>query len=341
MKFITCFLSFCLLVCFTFRTDAQTTQKVAVVGFYNVENLFDTEDDPLTNDEEFLPTGSYQWTPERYEKKLKNLSDVICLIGKEYGGAAILGLSEIENKKVMDDLVATDKLKPFNFGVVHHDSPDKRGVDVGLIYQKDRFQVIKVIPHRLTLPEDPSWRTRDQLLVVGILDKTDTLHIVVNHWPSKLGGERRSMPKRVAAAQLSRHIADSIMAINKNAKIVIMGDLNDNPDAKSIIEVLNAKGKTKEVGEGDLFNPMWKLYRDGIWSYVYQDTPNVIDNIIVSNGLLNANSGYKYTSAHIFRAKFMFANSGSFAGYPLRTYASGSYLGGYSDHLPVYILLQK
>lgn len=341
MKFIACIFSFCLFVCFILPTKAQTTAQVAVVGFYNVENLFDTEDDPTTNDAEFLPTGSYQWTAERYEKKLKDLSDVICLIGKEYGGAAILGLSEIENKKVMEDLVATEKLSPFHYGVVHHDSPDRRGVDVGLIYQKERFQVLQVIPHRLTLPEDTSFRTRDQLLVVGILDKIDTLHILVNHWPSKLGGERRSLPKRVAAAQLSRHIADSIMAINKNAKIIIMGDLNDNPDAKSIIEVLNAKGKMKEVGEGDLFNPMWKLYRDGIWSYVYQDTPNVIDNVIVSNGLLATQSGYHFSSAHIFRAKFMFANSGSYAGYPLRTYASGTYLGGYSDHLPVYILLQK
>ena len=342
MKFIYRLLVIALLVAPAFRAAAQSSPKVAVIAFYNVENLFDTENDPLTNDEDFLPEGSYKWTPERYAEKLSNLSDVISLIGKDQGGAVLLGVSEIENRKVLEDLAATPKLKHLNYGVAHYDSPDRRGVDVGLFYNKDRFRVLQVIPHRLYTPDDTAFKTRDQLLVVGILDKTDTLHVLVNHWPSKRGGEKRSMPKRAAAAQLSRHIADSIMSVNKNAKIIIMGDLNDNPDSKSIMNVLGTKVKPKDVVAGDLFNPMWQLYRDGIWSYLYQDAPNVIDNIIVSASLLFPHiNTYRFISAHIFRAKFMFANSGSFAGYPLRSYAAGSYQGGYSDHLPVYIILQK
>lgn len=342
MKLTYCILAFLVMAMPVSRMVAQSPSQKAVVAFYNVENLFDTENDPLINDEEFLPNGAYQWTPERYAKKIECLSDVICLIGKEHGGAVLLGISEIENKKVLEDLAAAPKLKQLNYGVVHHDSPDRRGIDVGLLYNKDRFRVLNVNPYPLIIPDDTLFRTRDQLLISGILDKTDTLYILVNHWPSKRGGEKRSMPKRIAAAQLSRHIADSLMKVQPNAKIIIMGDLNDNPDAKSIKEVLNAKGKLKEVTDGDLFNPMFKLYRDGIWSYLYQDSPNLIDNIIISSGLLNAKSNsYKYTSAHIFRAKFMFSTSGSYNGYPLRTYASGVYQGGYSDHLPVYIILQK
>lgn len=343
MKFIYRLLVISLLAVPVFRVAAQPNNpKVAIVAFYNVENLFDTENDPLKNDEDFLPEGSYQWTPERYAEKLRHLSDVISLIGKEFGGPVILGVSEIENRKVLEDLAATPKLQPFHFGVAHHDSPDRRGVDVGLFYNKDRFRVLEVIPHPLIIPDDTAFKTRDQLLVVGVLDNTDTLHVVVNHWPSKRGGEKRSMPKRAAAAELSRHIADSIKLAHKDAKVIIMGDLNDNPDSKSIMNVLGTKVKIKDVEDGDLFNPMWQLYRDGIWSYLYQDSPNVIDNIIVSSGLLNPRPNtYKFVSAHIFRAKFMFSTSGSFAGYPMRTYAAGTYQGGYSDHLPVYIILQK
>ena len=310
----------------------------AVFAFYNLENLFDTENDPLINDEQFLPDGDYQWTEERYQRKLENMSKVISLIAKEYGGPVAIGVSEIENRRVLEDLVATDNLKPFNMGIVHYDSPDRRGVDVALLYQKDRFRVIHSYPYRL-ITEDTNFLTRDQILVTGIIDEIDTVNIIVNHWPSKLGGEKRSMPKRIAAAELSKHISDSLMHANPAAKILIMGDLNDNPNAKSIVEYLQAKGKVKDVGVNQLFNPMYKLYMDGIWSYVYRDEPNVIDQIIISYGLLNATKGFKYSSARIFRANFLLTKSGSFEGIPLRTFAGGNYLGGYSDHLPVYLIL--
>lgn len=315
------------------------TEK-AIIAFYNLENLFDTIDDPNTRDEQFLPDGDYQWTSERYEKKLENMSKVISRIAKGQGGITLLGISEIENERVVRDLINHPNLKPLNLELVHHDSPDRRGVDVALIYRKDRFQVIDVKPYRL-VTEDTAFRTRDQLLVSGILDGSDTLHVIVNHWPSKLGGEKRSMPKRVAAAALSKHISDSIMQSNPMAKVVIMGDLNDNPDAKSIIQTLGAKKKAKDTELYQLFNPMYKLYMDGVWSYVYRDEPNVIDQIIISYGLLNAQHGFKYASVHIFRESYMLTQSGSYEGYPLRTFVAGVYQGGYSDHLPVYIIVEK
>ena len=310
----------------------------AVIAFYNLENLFDTENDPTINDEQFLPDGDYQWTEERYQRKLENMSKVISLIAKEYGGPVAIGVSEVENRRVLEDLAATNNLKPFNLGIVHYDSPDRRGVDVALLYQKDRFRVIHSYPYRL-ITEDTNFRTRDQILVTGIIDEIDTVNIIVNHWPSKLGGEKRSMPKRIAAAELSKHISDSLMKANSAAKVLIMGDLNDNPDAKSIVNYLQAKGKAKDVDVNQLFNPMYKLYMDGIWSYVYRDEPNVIDQIIISYGLLNATKGFKYSSARIFRASFLLTKSGSYEGIPLRTFAGGNYLGGYSDHLPVYLIL--
>lgn len=341
MKKIKILLAVLFSVIFVIGKAQNNRHTTAVIGFYNVENLFDTEDDPLVDDSEFLPHGTYQWTPERYQIKLNNLSRAISSIAKDKGGVAILGLSEIENERVMRDLINTPQLQPLNFGIVHHDSPDLRGVDVGLIYKKDRFAVLNQKAHTLRT-DDTSFYTRDQLLVTGILDQTDTLHILVNHWPSKRGGEKMSMPKRIAAAQLSRKITDSLLAVNPMAKIIIMGDFNDNPNSKSITQHLGAKGKEQEVKMNDLFNPMWKLYRQGIGSYAYRDSWDLIDMIIVSYGLLNAPANtYRYKGVDIFRANFLITTTGSFTGYPFRTYAGGAYLGGYSDHLPVYIVLQK
>lgn len=316
--------------------------KSAVIGFYNLENLFDTENDPAINDEQFLPTGDYQWTPERYQRKLNNMASVIALIGEEKGGVVVIGVSEVENKRVLDDLVATEKLKPLNLGVAHHDSPDRRGVDVAFLYDQDRFQVLSTKAFRL-VTEDTSFRTRDQFLMTGVIDHTDTVHCIVMHWPSKLGGEKRSMPKRIAAAQLARHIADSILAVNINANIVFMGDFNDSPTAKSLKEYLQPKVKIKDVQRGDLFNPMWKMYQDGVGTYAYRDVWDVIDQIVISSNLIHPArpNSYKYVGTKVFRKNFMLSQSGSYIGYPLRTYAAGVYQGGYSDHFPVYIILEK
>jgi predicted extracellular nuclease len=334
---ITAFFTFLLL----FVSFSQA-QKTAVIGFYNVENLYDTDKDPIADDSEFLPNGSNQWTVERYNQKLKNLAYAISEIGKEKGGVVVLGMSEIENERVLNDLVAQETLKPLKYKVAHHDGPDVRGVDVAFIYQSERFEFIAQKPHTLTIPDNPRFKTRDQLLLVGVLDKTDTLYLIVNHWPSKRGGEARSNPLRMAAANLTRSIVDSLLAINSNAKILIMGDLNDNPNAKSILIGLNAKEKIADVKPSDIYNPMIKMYKDGIGSYAYRDSWDLIDQIMVSYGLLysKANS-YKYVSAAVFSPNFLLTKSGSFQGYPFRSYAGGNYAGGYSDHLPVYVILQK
>lgn len=329
------------LLCVIVTAKGQSEQRnSAVIGFYNLENLFDTINDPLINDEQFLPDGDYQWNTERYQRKLANMSKVISMIAADYGRPVALGVSEVENEQVLIDLVNHPNLKPYNYGVAHHDSPDRRGVDVALIYQKDRFQVIDKVPYRL-VTADTGFRTRDQLLIKGVIDGYDTIHIIVNHWPSKLGGEKRSMPKRIAAAELSKHISDSIMQSNPAAKVVIMGDLNDNPNAKSLLNFLGPKKKAKDTHVNELFNPMYELYMKGIWSYVYRDEPNVIDQIIVSYGLLHTKVGFQFSSAQIFRANFLLTKTGSYEGTPFRTYAAGTYLGGYSDHLPVYIILNK
>ena len=321
---------------------AQSGKKEAVIAFYNLENLFDTEDDPLTNDAEFLPDGANQWTPERYQKKLENMSSVICLIGKENGGVVVIGVSEVENRKVLEDLVATDNLKPLKLAVAHHDSPDRRGVDVAFLYSKERFQLLdtKAFP---VITDDTSFRTRDLFLMSGVLDKTDTIHCIVMHWPSKIGGEKRSMPKRIAAAEAARRIADSLFAANSNANIIFMGDFNDNPTAKSVREYLRPQVKIKDVQKGDLFNPMWKMFQDGIGTYAYRDNWDVIDQMIISANLVNPvrSNSYKFVAAKVFRRQFMLTQSGAYTGYPFRTFAGGAYQGGESDHFPVYIILEK
>ena len=325
-----------------FPIAAQNT-NTAIIGFYNLENLFDTINDPNKNDEEFLPDGKNQWNSEKYHIKLKNMADVISLIGAEYGGFAVLGVSEIENKLVLEDLVAQDKLKPYQLKVAHHDSPDRRGVDVSFLYNPKRFEFLSLKGFYLSVPDQPNFITRDQVLMTGVLDHKDTLFIIVNHWPSKSGGEARSAPGRFAAGQLSRHICDSIYSIHPNANIIIMGDLNDDPIEKSITKGLGAKGKIKDMTPKDIYNPMYKMFMDGIGTLAYQDNWNLFDQIMVSYNLIDPNSTnyYKFVEAQVFRKSFMINKSGSFAGYPFRTFAGGAFIGGYSDHFPVYIILQK
>ena len=323
-------------------SNAQEHKKEAVIAFYNVENLFDTENDPNKNDEQFLPTGDYKWTPERYHQKLENLSSVISLIGQDKGGVVVIGVSEIENRKVLEDLAAMPKLKSLHLAVAHHDSPDRRGVDVAFLYNQKRFQVIDTNAFPV-VTDDTNFRTRDLFLMTGIIDGTDTVHLIVMHWPSKSGGEKRSMPKRIAAAQAARNVADLLLARDINANIIFMGDLNDNPTATSIKDYLKPKVKIKDVGKGDLFNPMWKMYQDGIGTYAYRDNWEVIDQMIISSNLLNPYrpNSYKFVATKVFRRQFMLTQSGSYMGYPYRTYAGGAYQGGYSDHFPVFLILEK
>ncbi len=314
--------------------------QAAIVGFYNLENLYDTIDDPKTDDAEFLPGGLNTWNSAKYNLKIDRMSEVISKIGSDVvaGGPVVMGFSEIENRGVLEDLINTPVLKPMNYGIVHFNSPDRRGVDVGFIYQKNRFVVEGSHPFRLTT-EDTAFRTRDQLLVWGKLDG-ESIYFLVNHWPSRRGGEARSAPKRKAAAALARRISDSLYKMDPNVKFILMGDLNDDPTNASITKVLLAKGSVKEVVPGDMYNPMFKLYQNGIGSYAYRDSWSLYDQIIVNSNVAKGDSSsYFLMTAKIFNAQFLKQKTGTFAGYPWRTQAGGQYLAGYSDHFPVYGVL--
>lgn len=315
--------------------------KVGCIGFYNLENLFDTIPGP--NDTEFTPEGVNKWNTTKYKVKIDHMSDVISQMGSEMfpGGPAIVGVCEVENRSVVEDLVNSPKLKASKYDFVHYDSPDKRGVDVAMLYRKDFFKVVSSRSVRLSISDKPDWFTRDQLVVSGYFDN-ELIHVIVNHWPSRSGGEKRSEPLRAAAAALTRSIADSIFATDINAKIFIMGDLNDDPINASVYDILKAKGKEEEIKKGGLFNPMWRMYKDGIGSLAYRDSWNLFDQIIVSEPLLGKDkSTFKFFKAKIFNAKFITQQEGQYAGYPFRTYVGNTWQGGYADHLPAYLFIIK
>jgi len=332
-----------LVLLFCLSLSAQEKKlNIAIVAFYNVENFYDTIDDPKTDDAEFLPGGSQGWNSAKYNLKLDRISEVISKIGQEVvpGGPVVIGLSEIENRMVLEDLVNTETLKSKNYGIVQYNSPDRRGVDVALLYQKSRFTLEGSKPFPLKTA-DTSLRTRDQLLVWGKLDGEE-IYFLVNHWPSRRGGEQRSAPKRKDAALLARHITDSLLSKNPNTKLIIMGDLNDNPNNASISKHLNAKGKIEVLTSSDLYNPMFKLYKDGVGSYAYRDSWDLYDQMIVSYPLTgNDHNSYKLMKAKIFNEQFLKQKTGTFTGYPWRTAAGGQYIMGYSDHFPVYGILGR
>ncbi len=337
-----------LLASFSAKAQLNKDKKyqVATVAFYNLENLFDTIIDPDTNlilREDFTPEAPKHWNSERYYAKLKNMADVISQLGTELNpaGPQILGVAEIENKSVLEDLIKQKKLQKMKYGIVHYDSPDHRGIDVGLLYSKLRFQVLFSRPYRLKT-EDSTFTTRDLLYVKGILDKTDTLHILVAHWPSRRGGQKRSEPKRIEAAKLSRAVIDSILSADKQAKVIFMGDLNDDPNNKSMTKYMKARSQKEQAVNGALFNPMQDFFKKGIGTLAYRDNWNLFDQFVLTPGLLsNDYSSYQFFKANVFNKEFLKQQEGAFKGYPKRTYVGTNYLGGYSDHFPVYLFLVK
>ena len=321
----------------------EKNYKVGCIAFYNLENLFDTINTENVRDEEFTPEGQNRWTPDRYLIKLDMLAEVISQIGYDLtkDAPAIIGVSEIENIDVLEDLVNTPALKPYNYKIVHYDSPDKRGVDVGLLYQPKYFTVTGSVSYELTIEGRDDFYSRDQLLVSGLFDG-EPLSIIVNHWPSRRGGEKRSRPLRNAAADLTRSIADSLMQIDKNAKVIVMGDLNDDAVDPSVKDHLKTTGKIDKISEGYFYNPMEKLFKNGIGSLAWRDSWNLFDQIVISQGLIGEDKiDYKFYKANVFNKNFLKNKEGRYKGYPLRTYAGGIYQGGYSDHFPVYIYLIK
>jgi predicted extracellular nuclease len=323
---------------------AQKQKYMSVcIAFYNLENLFDTIKSPNTNDAEFLPNGANRWTAKRYEHKQRNLASAIRKIGAEGlpAGPAILGVAEVENRQVLEDLIKTPPLSELSYGIVHYESPDARGVDVGLLYRKNLFRVLGSRSVRLTVSDATDFRSRDQLVTSGLLNG-ELIHIIVMHWPSRRGGEKRSKPLRNSAAALCRSIVDSLYSADSSAKIIIMGDLNDDPTSESIAAILKARPSVEKTEKGGLYNTMYRWFKDGVGSLAWNDSWNLFDQIIVSEPLLGKDfSSYKLYKSGIFNKDFLTQKEGKYAGYPFRTYSGGAFTGGYSDHYPTYIYLMK
>ncbi len=319
--------------------------KIAAIGFYNLENLFDTIDSPTTNDADFLPGGRLHWNSEKYWSKQGNLAKVISQLGTERtpDGLALLGVCEIENRSVLEDLVAQPLLKSRNYQIVHYESPDERGIDVGLLYQPKYFTVTgsKSIPVYLFEKDSARDYTRDVLYVSGQFDG-EPLHVLVNHWPSRSGGESASAWRRAEAARMCRQVVDSLTALDPNAKIIVMGDLNDDPNNKSLTQVLRAVRSTDKMKAGEMYNPMYDLFMTGEGTLAYRDAWNLFDQMVLSRGLVwKKAGGWQFFKPVVFRRPWLFQEEGAFRGYPLRTFVGDIFLNGYSDHLPVYTLLIK
>lgn len=332
-------LGICVAVCL--GLSAQERLGIYSVAFYNLENLFDTEDDPLTNDDEFTPRGAMRWTETKYRKKLKNMASVVSKLAREHcpAGPAAIGVSEIENRKVLEDLIATDEVAAMGLDIIHFDSPDRRGVDVALLYNPKLFQVSSSRIYPYILPADTAFKTRDVLLTSGTL-AGEPFHVIVNHWPSRVGD--KSSELREFAAAINKHIADSIYSADPSAHVVIMGDMNDDPTDVSCRLVLNAKKKQEEVPPGGLFNTMWGFFDKGIGTLSYKGRWNLFDQIIISKSLLGTDrSQLKFWKAEIFSRDFLIQKDGKNKGYPLRTFSEGKFINGYSDHFPVLIYLVK
>jgi hypothetical protein len=321
--------------------DSNRRLQVAGIAFYNLENLFDTiPNNPEGRDEEFTPNGSRQWNGDKYWKKINNLARAISSFTSTTtpNGPAIIGVSEIENRSVLEDLVANEQIRAWNLQIVHHDSPDARGVDVGLLYNPKYFKLENVTNHRLT---EVKFRTRDQMCVVGRL-LGQRIAVIVNHWPSRLGGQEQSSPNREAAARLCKAISDSLWQVDPNMGVIIMGDLNDDPQDKSVAQVLQAKRKIDDAVPHGFYNAFWEKLDQGIGTLAYKSSWNLFDQIIVSGNLANgADTRWHFWRAEVLNRDFLKDTEGSRQGYPLRTYASGSFLNGYSDHFPTEIFLRR
>jgi hypothetical protein len=310
------------------------------IVFYNTENLFDVYNDSLTNDDEFTPEGDRNWNNYKFYKKLNNLSKVIISIG-EWNAPSVIGFCEIENRFVLNKLIYETPLKSFDYKIIHFESPDRRGIDVALLYRQSRFEPLFYYPIPINFPDNPESKTRDILYVKGILAATDTVHFFVNHWPSRYGGYEDSKPRRMYVASVLRGKVDSILNAVQNPNIIIMGDFNDEPWDESISAGLLAKSDTTALKENDLVDLMGLLKRSqSVGTNKYQAEWSVIDQFIVSGNLMDNNHSLHVSSegARIFQEAFLLEEDKTHLGFKLnRTYVGPVYHGGFSDHLPIFI----
>lgn len=324
-----------------FSKCASSPDEFIFIGFWNLENLFDTTDDPQKNDEDFLPSGIYDWTEERLERKMYNLARVIRSMN-DNNGPDILGVCELEHQYLLDSM-SNNFLSDFKYQSVALESPDNRGIDNGLMFKSDKFKLLSVRGDTVLLSD--RYNTRLILHVTLQSLNKDTLEIFVNHWPSRRGGEEDSEPNRIDAANTLRNSIDSILKKNPMAKIIVLGDFNDEPTNTSILKTLKAMplicDSVDAIGliedqENNLFNTAYEKYASGIGSFKYRENWNMLDQIIISKELLIGNSLlYACSSFEVYKPHFMVTQTGQFQGTPLPTFGGRRYLGGYSDHFPV------
>ena len=333
---------------------------VHTVAFYNIENFYDTFDDPNTRDDEWVYSKKY------YEKKVSNIAKVLAQLGSGENSNAptIIGLSEVENRKVLEDLVKDPQIINKDFGIVHFDSPDRRGIDCAFLYQKKHFKPTSYINIPLYIYESDTKATkkvknegdtatddkievdnvtkriytRDQILMTGLLDGEE-IHFIVNHWPSRRGGEAISSPLREKAAALNVKIIDSLQKINPNAKVITMGDLNDGPYNNSLKKILKAKANKKEVQPLGMYNPMENMAKQGLGTLAYRDAWDIFDQMVLTEPFVRDDySSFHFWKAGIYNKPFMIQTDGQYKGYGLR---NSSTVPGFSDHFPVYVYLIK
>lgn len=307
--------------------------------FYNMENMFDCENDSNTNDDTYTPEGMHHWTYYRYKQKQNNIAKVLIAMGG-WSAPDIVGVCEVENRKVLNDLISNTPLKACGYGVVHYESPDARGIDVALLYRKDKFKVIDNDSIQIVYPGDSISTTRNILYVQGVAaGATDTLHIFVCHWPSRFGGYAQTMAKRNYTAQVLRAHVDAIIAANASAKVICCGDFNDYPDNESVSEVLRARSP-KYAQNDDYIHLLYPYFnQNNVGTHKYQGWWGILDHLVVNKGLYEATSGYRVEQqGHIFSMDFMLEKDDANMGLkPYRTYVGMKYNGGFSDHLPVYV----
>ncbi len=323
---------------------SQDKFKVACIAFYNFENLFDTLDSPDTDDLEFTPQGPNLYNSFVYTDKLSHLSRVVSEIGTTYtpDGPALLGVSEIENKSVLEDFVKQPAIASRGYQIIHQDSKDGRGVDVALLYQPKYFTPVEVIYYSLPTndPGDSVRYSRDILFAIGKLDG-ELVGVSVNHWPSRRGGEQTTAHLRIKAAEWNRATLDSLAEARGLGKTIVMGDLNDDPINDSVKKKLNTGRQLDKLEDGQMYNPFEEFYRKGLGTTAYQDAWSLFDQIILSHQLAKSDEGFRFYKAAVYNPPYLTQKTGTFAGYPQRTYSNGVYIGGYSDHFPVYVLLVK
>ncbi|SDR70343.1 Endonuclease/Exonuclease/phosphatase family protein [Formosa sp. Hel1_31_208] len=342
------------ILCFlmTFNSFSQEENKekrfkIHTVAFYNLENLFDTINDTTKLDELSPIMEMNANRDEVYKKKVHNMARVIADIGVDLTGnsPAVIGVCEVENRQVLVDVVNDPLLLARDYGIIHYESPDARGIDVALLYQKQLFRPISHSSHTVKIYDDNTRKrkhTRDQLLVSGELDG-DLIHVIVNHWPSRSGGEARSRPKRVAAAKISKFLTDSLQAKDPYAKIFIMGDLNDDPTNDSVKKVMNAKSNREDVELKGIYNPYEVMFREkGFGTTAYRDAWSLFDQIMFTAPLIEKDySSFRFYKAGIYNKQYLTNKRGRWKGYPLRSFADGGFTDGFSDHFPVYVYLIK